>query len=538
MRAGALIRAVVAVAAGCLLCVAPAQAAFPGDNGRLVVADSAYSNQANYQRLWTMAYDGSSALVVTPDSVNSRDPAWSADGEKIAFSRYGGPDSREDIWTIDADGGNPQKLTSIFGQDRQPTWSPDGSRIAFQTNWDGNLEIYVVNADGSGLHNITNDIDREDFSPVWSPDGTRISFVSTTRNNSPNVTRAFLMDPDGGNRVQLPQTSVGRMDWSPDGAKLAYSESHDCGGGQFCVQIHVMNADGTNDQVVATGERHSPHWSPDGTQFVYRVAFTIGTMNVDGTNAYDHPYPGAGQKSWADWQPLTPAAINRGHPRPKGATPVRVPLVPGFKACSVGPNPPANFNRNHGPPLEYLSCNPPRLQSSTLTVGTPDANGNPAESEGSVTLATVVGNPATPADEADVNVDVSITDVRCSGYSFDCRGPGLDYEGSMLLDVGLRITDKLNGPAQNLSATVQDTVLRAPFTCVATASSSGSTCSLHTSADAVIPGMVPEGKRSVWGLGQVTILDSGLNGTGYANCPPTCGDGDETTFLRQGLFVP
>ena len=57
--------------------------------------------------------------------------------------------------------------------------------------------------------------------------------------------------------------------------------------------------------------------------------------------------------------------------------------------------------------------------------------------------------------------------------------------------------------------------------------------------DALIPGVVREGKRAVWELGQVTVRDAGANGTGYgAGCPPTCGDGDETTYLRQGVFVP
>ena len=68
--------------------------------------------------------------------------------------------------------------------------------------------------------------------------------------------------------------------------------------------------------------------------------------------------------------------------------------------------------------------------------------------------------------------------------------------------MALRITDKLNGFTQNISATVQDTSLRVPFSCVATGSAVGSTCSVATSADAVIPGIVPEGKRSVWQLGQ------------------------------------
>jgi len=156
-----------------------------------------------------------------------------------------------------------------------------------------------------------------------------------------------------------------------------------------------------------------------------------------------------------------------------------------------------------------------------------------------VKLAVVLGNPGTPADEADVNIDASITDVRCSGFTPACLGgAGSDYEGNVLADVALRLTDKLNGPSSTMSATVQDTSLRVPLTCTATGSASGSTCSVATSADAVIPGMATEGDRSVWQLGQVSIRDAGPNGTGYAGCPPTCGDGDEAPFLRQGVFVP
>ena len=47
-----------------------------------------------------------------------------------------------------------------------------------------------------------------------------------------------------------------------------------------------------------------------------------------------------------------------------------------------------------------------------------------------------------------------------------------------------------------------------------------------------------ERQRAIWALGQVQVKDAGPNGTGYASCPPTCGDGDETVFMRQGIFVP
>ena len=67
------------------------------------------------------------------------------------------------------------------------------------------------------------------------------------------------------------------------------------------------------------------------------------------------------------------------HPRPKGATPLRVSMVPAFNQCTTP-------NRTHGPPLAFPSCNPPVQSSTAITVGTPDANGAPANSEGFVKL--------------------------------------------------------------------------------------------------------------------------------------------------------
>jgi hypothetical protein len=104
----------------------------------------------------------------------------------------------------------------------------------------------------------------------------------------------------------------------------------------------------------------------------------------------------------------------------------------------------------------------------------------------------------------------------------------------------VRITDRANGPGEDENGTVTDTLLELPVTCVGTASATiGGRCALNTTLDALIPGAVRENKRAIWQLGQVSALDAGPNGTGYGSgCPATCGDGDERTFLRQGVFVP
>jgi hypothetical protein len=214
-----------------------------------------------------------------------------------------------------------------------------------------------------------------------------------------------------------------------------------------------------------------------------------------------------------------------GYPRAKGATPVRISLVPAYNQCT-------SSNRTHGPSLTFPSCNPPVRSSSTLTVGTVDANGAQSNMEGSVRFRVITGNTTTEADEADVDLIVSITDVR--------NHPALtDYTGRVMAELSLQITDNQNAPEQPEPGTTQTFPFQWAVPCVATADTTkGSTCSSQTTADALVPGAVTETKRSMWEFGQVVVKDAGPNGTGLAACPPTCGDGDETNFLKQGIFIP
>ncbi len=201
-----------------------------------------------------------------------------------------------------------------------------------------------------------------------------------------------------------------------------------------------------------------------------------------------------------------------GYPRPKGATPLRVPLVPAHQECTAP-------NRTHGAPLSFPSCEPPVQTSQDLTVGTPDANKKPAGSTGSVLLR-VVSCPecASPLPTADVRIDASITDVR--------NRPALDdYTGELEGRFVLRITDRYNGAAtgdpQTDAATVGDTTHKFAMPCAATSGDPGAACAVSTSANAVLPGSVRDGDRAIWELGAIGVYDSsgGL-------------------FATQGVFAP
>jgi hypothetical protein len=220
-----------------------------------------------------------------------------------------------------------------------------------------------------------------------------------------------------------------------------------------------------------------------------------------------------------------------GYPRPVGAKPLRAALVPAYEACT-------SPNREHGPPLADPSCGPPVQRSPVLTVGTPDANGFGAASISSVRF-TSSGSPAPPEDSV-VQPVIKITDVHCRVTNVACPGgAGSDFVGRVLVRISVQITDKFNGPASTESATVQELPIEIPVDCVATAGSVGSRCELTTSLDSLYPGSVLDSKRAIWEFGEVTVRDPGPNGTGYlAGCPETCGDGDESVFMRQGIFVP
>jgi hypothetical protein len=214
-----------------------------------------------------------------------------------------------------------------------------------------------------------------------------------------------------------------------------------------------------------------------------------------------------------------------GYPRPKGATPMIMALVLAYNACGTS-------NRTHGPPFSSPSCNPPVKSSSVLTVGTLDANGFTANSISSVRFDAILGNGNNTVDDADVRVRVSMTDIRNSPS-------GTDYAGRVLLRVPLQITDRNNAAETPEPATAQTLALQLPVDCTTTIDTSiGATCSVSTSLDAVVPNTVTEGMRSIWEVGQAEVKDAGPNGTGYASCPPTCGDGDESAFMHEGIFTP
>ena len=149
-------------------------------------------------------------------------------------------------------------------------------------------------------------------------------------------------------------------------------------------------------------------------------------------------------------------------------------------------------------------------------------------------LDVLTGDATTAADEADLRIAASATDVLRTSN-------GSDYVGKTILTTTIRITDRANGFFLNESGTVQDLAFGIPVDCVATPDPAiGSGCILNTTADTLVPGFAREGKRAIVSTFSMQLNDAGPDADigSPATCPPSCGTGDEQAFLRQGVFTP
>jgi Tol biopolymer transport system component len=169
--------------------------------------------------------------------------------------------------------------------------------MAFTHSGTGYSNIYVMNADGSGVKALTNDMADNmhftsfDSDPSWSPDGTKIAFERL--NNG--VRSVFVMNSDGTGVEPLAGVTTSNFDprWSPDGTKIVFAAGKANGG------IYVENLDGSGLTKLASGGQ-KPDWSPDGTRIVFSANGTIFITNSDGSSGFETlPSFGGGFPRWS-----------------------------------------------------------------------------------------------------------------------------------------------------------------------------------------------------------------------------------------------
>lgn len=264
---------------GAVLAPSVALASFPGTPGRIVfdgVLPNADPSAPSTNAIFAVNPDGSDLRQLTDGTQTALGPDVSADGSKIVYSLESDVDHAE-VWVMNADGSGKHQVTSDGTRDWYPTWSPDGRTIAFRSDQTGNGDIYTIPATGGPETQLTTAAGLDSL-PRYSPDGTKILFHS--KRNDPHPTTCaecdegvFVMNADGSDQHEI-VGQAGEEDtfpnWSPDGRRIVYSR-YLLNASSPLDGLWLADPDGSNASQVAgpDGSSESGDFSPDGQNLVF-----------------------------------------------------------------------------------------------------------------------------------------------------------------------------------------------------------------------------------------------------------------------------
>ena len=277
----------------------PAQATFPGPVGRI-----AFEQNSD---IWLVNPDGSVQTQVTTFAAAAEQrPVFSPDSSRIVFStgRDGG---NQNIYVINSDGSGERQLTDDAEGAQEPAFSPDGQQIVYISHADAaGQHIWIMNADGSNQRRLTT-TDTNRGTPVFTPDGQQIvynAFGPLRRMNVDGSGDAELLDIGG--RSSAPS-------FSPDGSRIVFQSTAD----NLFGEVYIANADGSGVTRLTNrpnGAQH-PEFSPDGRKIVFfgrsdaaGFAFALFTMNPDGSGVEELTTVGGSVDSAPTWGSLPAAA--------------------------------------------------------------------------------------------------------------------------------------------------------------------------------------------------------------------------------------
>ena len=259
-----------------------------------------YTDDVAYEPdIFTIRPDGTGKTNLTNSAAAEYSPRWSPDRQQIAFTRLA-PSSASELWVMNADGSGQRHIaTPELDMMYNLAWSPDGTQIALNAySEDPNLgyydwDIQLINVDGRGQTNLTDDLNGETSDPAWSPDGTQIVF-----SHYPDSQRdLWLMKADGSGKMNLTDSEYfeNGPDWSPDGQTILYWGSGPGTGGS----LFVLPATGGTAQLLLESAAFG-RWSADGGQIVFSGG-NGGIFIANGDGSDVRPVDPSAESRSPDW---------------------------------------------------------------------------------------------------------------------------------------------------------------------------------------------------------------------------------------------
>jgi Tol biopolymer transport system component len=253
---------------------APARAAFPGKNGLIAFGKGV----SGVSQVFVAHPDGTHLRQVTHEPAGAFDPAFSANGKRIAFVAVtGATKNTTSIFTIRVDGTHRRRVTfgTGFKKDSLPAFSPNGKWIAFVRLFrEKAQQVFLVGADGTHLHQLTH-LPQGSDEPAFRPDGKTIAFDGgRNRFRGRNI---FTIRPNGTHlrrltHIHQPHWGVGYPDYSPDGQHILCMKSRFVSG-QFQDRIlSVMRSDGRHLhhlRHLRARNAENPVFSPNGKRITF-----------------------------------------------------------------------------------------------------------------------------------------------------------------------------------------------------------------------------------------------------------------------------